>query len=369
MNKDSRQSDIFATFFHLSPNLSCIANKDAVFEYLSPNWELTLGWSIATLTAHPFLHFVHKDDLDLTQNEMKKLGEGQITLDFENRYRTKSGDYVNLCWHSIFQQDRYFAVAKDVTKLRRLEAIQDQSLVSARLALIGEMTCGIAHEISTPLAIINESIQLANDASSPNELTKLLKMMENASKQMSHIVKGMRMVTGPATAKDRKAISLREIATHAESFFKSKLNRDNIEFKNSVDDAVLITAIPGDVLQVLINLISNSHYALSSAKIDAKWIELSSESKTNTVFVKITDSGPGIAPDIVDKIMNPFFTTKESIDGVGLGLSISKRIAEQNKGRLYYAKSAQHTQFVLELPTAPPPTQNNEGLFRAIEEK
>ncbi len=355
MTKDLPDSEVFATFFHLSPNLSCVANQDAVFEFLSPNWESTLGWAIEKLTSLPFLHFVHVDDLDRTLSEMKKLGDGRTTLDFENRYKTKSGTYVTLNWNAIFHKGRYYAVAKDVTKLRGLEAIEMQSRASASLALIGEMTCGIAHELSTPLAIVTESIEIAKEASSPNELKKMLLMMENASKQMAHIVRGMRMVAGPAATADPKIVSLREIVSQAEIFFRSKLNRDDVTFTNSVEESVLISVVPGDVLQILINLIANSHFALSTASPLLRRIEISSVTKSSVVMVYVADSGSGIATSIADRIMDPFFTTKNASDGAGLGLSISKRLATQNGGKLYLSTSAPHTEFVLELPASSDP--------------
>ena len=345
-------SDIFETFFRISPNLTCIASKDARFEFINPLWETVLGWSIDELKSHEFLHFIHPDDLQLTLNEMKKLAAGQTTFEFENRYRTKSGSYKSILWTSVFHEERYFALARDITRLRQLEGTVEQAHASSKLALMGEMTCGIAHELSTPLSVIWEGLQILKEGGESDQLKNTLAMMERSTNQMCHIVRGMRTVSAKSDSKQFKNIDLQEIIFQSRDFLKSKLINHSIDFKNLVTEKILIRAVPGDILQILINLISNSDQAISTSGEGSRWIEISSETKDEIIIVNVVDSGFGVAPEIADKIIEPFFTTKTESFGIGLGLSISKRLAEQNSGKLYLVKTSRNTHFALELPAA-----------------
>jgi C4-dicarboxylate-specific signal transduction histidine kinase len=103
------------------------------------------------------------------------------------------------------------------------------------------------------------------------------------------------------------------------------------------------------VSQVIINLLSNSMDAIDH--LSEKWIKLSIRAlDDNTVLIKVRDSGHGIPNDVVEKMMNPFFTTKAVGKGTGLGLSISLGIIDEHKGKLYYQLVDNHTEFVIELP-------------------
>lgn len=115
-------------FFALSVDLMCIAGFDGYFKQLNPAWEKTLGWSIAELLAHPWLHFVHPDDIQRTIAAAQQLIEGKDVPAHENRYRCRDGSFRWLLWSSreIVGQQRMFAIARDITEHRRtLEALRD----------------------------------------------------------------------------------------------------------------------------------------------------------------------------------------------------------------------------------------------------
>jgi C4-dicarboxylate-specific signal transduction histidine kinase len=102
--------------------------------------------------------------------------------------------------------------------------------------------------------------------------------------------------------------------------------------------------------QVLINLLNNSIDAIKESA--EKWVELEVRETINSVQIMVTDSGNGIAPEIAEKIMMPFYTTKGPQAGTGLGHSISQSIVEKHGGILYYDRSYPNTRFVIELPIA-----------------
>jgi len=111
---------------------------------------------------------------------------------------------------------------------------------------------------------------------------------------------------------------------------------------------VEISAFDTQMIQVLLNLIINSLDAIKN--LTEKWIEIEYQVVDDLLNIIVRDSGHGLDSDIVSKIMNPFFTTKERGQGTGLGLSLSKSIIENHEGRLYYNPDSSNTEFVIELP-------------------
>ena len=110
-------------YFTLSLDLFCIAGSDGYFKRLNPAWEKALGYTVEELLSKPFLEFIHPDDRPATIRESEKLGRGQDTVSFENRYRCKDGSYRSLLWSAtpFAEEQLIYAVARDVTELKRAE--------------------------------------------------------------------------------------------------------------------------------------------------------------------------------------------------------------------------------------------------------
>ena len=109
---------------------------------------------------------------------------------------------------------------------------------------------------------------------------------------------------------------------------------------------------PTQLSQVLLNLLNNAHDAVE--RLSSKWVHLDVKDEGETLELFVTDSGPGLPPEIRDKILTPFFTTKESSRGVGLGLSISASIVQSHTGELLLDPDCANTRFVVRLPKQQP---------------
>jgi C4-dicarboxylate-specific signal transduction histidine kinase len=218
------------------------------------------------------------------------------------------------------------------------------------------MAGGIAHEINNPLAIIIGKIsQLKRRLKIDTDLIKLnedLSVIENTAKRISSIIKGL-----SAFSRNAENDSMENVLVPVLIQDTLELSRERFKF-NSIDlrfdyancQQVFVKGRAAQLLQVLVNLLNNAFDAVEVLPI--KWVEIQVKVVGNTCKILISDSGDGIPPDVVEKIMSPFFTTKSIGRGTGLGLSISKGIIEEHHGKLYYDATSKNTRFVIELPIA-----------------
>ena len=130
---------------------------------------------------------------------------------------------------------------------------------------------------------------------------------------------------------------------------RSRFFYQNVELIVECDPGIVVACRPTQIAQVILNLLNNAYDAVSL--LPEKWIRLTVTAvSAGAVEICITDSGHGVPTTILDKIMQPFFTTKEVGRGVGLGLSISQQIIDDHRGKLYLDASHPNTRFVVELP-------------------
>ncbi|WCK54232.1 PAS domain S-box protein [Aneurinibacillus sp. Ricciae_BoGa-3] len=107
--------------FNLSVDLFCIISVDGYFKTLNPSWEHTLGFTRERLCSEPFVNFIHPDDQRATLHALDRLSQGENVLNFENRYRCKDGTYKWLMWNTIVENERFYSVARDITKQKEME--------------------------------------------------------------------------------------------------------------------------------------------------------------------------------------------------------------------------------------------------------
>jgi PAS domain S-box-containing protein len=250
---------------------------------------------------------------------------------------------------------------QDITERARveqdLEASRSRAATSARLSSLGIMAGGIAHEINNPMAII--------DASAAN----LLRMAESGEVNWAAVVKNCERIRHTAVRISKIVRSLRHIARDGSGDeFQAATVRVLVEQtlelcaeRFRVLSVSLTTALPRDELtvccreaqicQVLLNLLQNGFDAALSAD-SPRWVDVSAEREGGWITISVRDSGAGVPPEIRERIMDPFFTTKPVGTGTGLGLSISRTIAAEHGGRLELAADSPQTCFQLILPDA-----------------
>jgi C4-dicarboxylate-specific signal transduction histidine kinase len=224
----------------------------------------------------------------------------------------------------------------------------------AQLSTLGEVAVSITHEINNPITVIElQTKSLMKEHGNNSTISPRLEKILSMSKRIGQIVKNTKLMARDGELDKLQAISFQQLLLTVEEIIEYKLSKFNISFTTTIDENIdLLSIKETQIIQVLVNLIDNSIYALKDA--ETRWIELSANLNlgSNMFIIKVTDSGVGIAPDVAAKIFNTAFTTKSADNGTGFGLSVCQRMVEQHHGRIYLDQSSLHTTFVVEIPRA-----------------
>jgi C4-dicarboxylate-specific signal transduction histidine kinase len=227
-------------------------------------------------------------------------------------------------------------------------------LASEKLASIGTMAGGIAHEINNPMAIIHGSAvflqrKVARDQLQTNDVINMTERIIKTTDRVLGIVKGLRTFARNGEQDPFESVKLDEILTEAcalcELRFKSSGVRLMLEVptKNAV-----VPCRQVQISQVLVNLLNNAFDAV--CETEGAWVKVRSEVALGYVKIFVTDSGGGLSKDVVDQLFTPFFTTKGVGKGTGLGLPISLGILQSHNGKLEYNHGAKNTEFIMIVP-------------------
>ena len=264
---------------------------------------------------------------------------------------------------------RFIAVERDITARRLAEQtiaeLQMKMLTSSRMAALGIMAGNIAHEIRNPLTVVSGDAEMLRETmlrecpERPDWVNRLDAVVRNAAR-IERIVRGLRTLSREGGGDPFVLTAMKDIVDDAVELCRARFKPGNI--------SLLVEPVPPDlraecratqIAQLLLNLLNNAVDAVRD--LPERWVRLECREDGKEVELAVTDSGPGLSPEVRRRIFSQFFTTKTDGNGVGLGLCISRAIMESHHGRLYVDDTCPNTRFVACLPRHQPSDGSEES--------
>ena len=239
---------------------------------------------------------------------------------------------------------------EDITDHVRLE---EQLQISEKMASIGLLAAGVAHEVNTPLTGISSFTQMLLDGADPNDpKTVLLEKIERQTFRAAKIVNGLLNLSRPGSAsRERVDVDLNSVVMDVFSLLEHQFEVGSIKVRRELaPEPATVLGIEHQLQQVFLNLFLNARDAMPRGG----WLSVSTRVEADSVVAEIADTGSGIPSEQIARIYDPFFTTKSIGRGTGLGLSITYGIVREHDGTIHCDSAVgQGTRFTLALPLAP----------------
>ena len=305
----------------------------------------------------------------VSEQDRKKMGEALRTLSerkepvvCESRVTTKDNRELVIEWYGQSAQNPdgnhnyYFVVGIDLTERKML---QEQLIMSDRLASMGELVSGVAHELNNPLTGVIGFSELLLEKDIPEDLRENVVIIHHEAQRAAEVVKNM-LTFARKQSPSRQNVNLNNAIARVLSLrtYEHKVNniRVTTSFSHDLPDII------GDAFQlqqVILNIIINAEYFMKKSGGGGDLL-IKTERAGDKVIASITDNGPGISPENINKIFDPFFSTKEVGAGTGLGLSLSHGIIREHGGRIFaQSKLGEGATFIIEIPIPPSPDKKS----------
>ena len=339
---------------------------DGVFSYVSPNWKRFLGHEPSEVEGQPFETFVHPDEIEKCREVIRSVAAGGPQQgDIEYRFRHRDGDWR---WYSTdisASKSRggfvllLIGIAHDISEVKKaladlaqanrdLRQTQAQLVQSEKMAALGMLVAGIAHEINTPVGAIHSmndtlksAVAILDEAltsDSPTDTTRVLralqslgdatKVIDTGAQRVSNIVRRLRSFARLDEA-ELKTVNIHEGLDDSVSLVHHQI-KDAIKIVKEYGDVPPVACYPNRLNQVFLNLLVNAQQAITGKGE----IRVRTFLRDQKVHIEIADTGRGIPADQLPKIFDPGFTTKGVGVGTGLGLSICYKIMQDHHGEI-----------------------------------
>ncbi|MEA9355891.1 PAS domain S-box protein [Bacteriovorax sp. PP10] len=320
--------------FNISHDLTVITNKEGYFKKINPRFQEVLGHSFKEIVSQKFINFIHPEDVELTQIELKQALEKKDSVHFINRYKTKAGDYRVFDWVVVPDKETnlvYFT-ARDITDYRAEEL---DLIHSSKVYTIGEMTSGIAYAIHSELAIMAGHIsniqgQLEKENMQPEEIKKKIFNVEESINRLIKTTKGLTVFARNTENEPFLEIPLNKVLDTAVGLCKERFRVHGVRLDIKLSEDVTIKCRETQLTQVFVTLLNNAYDEVHTMR--DSWVQLIGHEQGHVIKIYISNCAD--KPKEIDPKQ----------------FSVSQGIIEENFGRFHIEQIDPHTKFVLEFP-------------------
>ena len=346
-----------ARYRHLVESASdAIVTLDANGRFTTVNHaaENISGYRREELVGQWFAPMLPDDDLPKALGHFQQALSGETGL-FETQFYRKDGEVrtISVTYSTPQKDEEVLCLIRDVTDQKML---QEQLIQSEKMSAIGQLVSGVAHELNNPLAGISAFAQLLlAEKRFPPEQRTAAETIYSEARRASRIVQNLLTFARQHKA-EKVPTGLNQVLDDTLELRGYELRVRGIDVRREYDESLPDTMADAHQLQqVFLNLITNAEQAMEQRDGHHHRLTVRTRRTGDTMRIEVEDSGDGIPANLIERIFNPFFTTKPTGSGTGLGLSISLGIVREHEGRIWAENVPQGgARFVVELPVIQP---------------
>jgi PAS domain S-box-containing protein len=337
--------------WQVSSELLGVINMEGHFEASNPAWQTTLGWSEEEIASKPFFDFLHPEDVAASRIAWIDASQHCVpAMRLENRYRCKDGSYRWLSWDAVPDGNKIYCSARDVTadkeRAEALHAAEDALRQSQKMEAVGQLTGGLAHDFNNLLASIGGSLEVIEKHADMGRLDKVQHFvsMGRASVKRAAALTHRLLTFSRRQTLDPRPVDINRLIAGMEDLIRRTIG-PSVQLEVVSAGGSWPTLVDASQLEnALLNLCINARDAMPDGgrltiETANKWLDDRSAKEREIpagqyVALSVTDTGVGMAADVLAKAFDPFFTTKPLGAGTGLGLSMVYGFARQSGGQV-----------------------------------
>jgi PAS domain S-box-containing protein len=330
--------------WNLSRDLLHVIGPDGLYRAANPAWKVLLGYDEADLIGRRAGSLVHPDDQQGALERFKTLAGGQPMGDFDCRMLAKDGSYVWVNWTAMPEGDTIYGIGRDVTQRKVLE---DQLRQSQKMEAVGQLTGGLAHDFNNMLTGVLGGIDMVRRRIAEGRMADVDRFLDAAmqSGQRAAALTHRLLAFSRRQTLDSRPLDVGTLAMSMEDLLRRTLGEQVSLRIDAQPDLWHAVADDNQLESAILNLAINARDAMPEGGelvIATRNVHLSDQALADSdyaqagdyVEVSVTDTGTGMPPDVLEKVFDPFYTTKPLGQGTGLGLSMIYGFIQQSRGHV-----------------------------------
>jgi len=341
--------EIFRSLVENINEVIYVVDSTGVITYISPSVEAMLGFEPVQLVGHAYIEFVYPEDTAVFMKHFNQAIYGQIgTQEYRIAHRNGEMRWIQTSSRPVYSNGELVGIQGVMTDITQRKFLSERLILTEKLAATGQLAASVAHEINSPLQAITMMLSdIRNTHKDDATLLEMLDLIKSAFNSIRDTVRNLLDLNRPGM-EDKRPCNINEVIEKTVSLVSSYMKQSRVKVELDLNPRLpIILASPQQLGQVFLNLINNAFESIMglSHPVDGEalgkkggMIIIRTASDSARITVEIKDNGPGIRPEDVGRVFDPFFTRKKRM-GMGVGLSICMGIVEDHKGTIEAANA------------------------------